>query len=155
MGMHVALFVLFFASVSFAFNPSSIWGGGSCNVAEAPCASTLHRDFRSSGFTVATPMGVQRVFPSSQLIASRFYFRFGELPCESRGSQVAHQMRCKRGQLLPRMLCGSTACLNARGEAPDASSPIFSPTAFFCTSSFSLSCLGCSEVLVANTFGCA
>ena len=94
----------------------------SCLAAEAPYASTLYRDFRSLGFTVATPMGVQRVFPSSQLIVSRIYFRLGELPCESRGSQVAHQMRCKRGQLLPRLLVrkhrmpqrtgGSTECLD-------------------------------------------
>jgi hypothetical protein len=108
-----------------------IRGGGSWLAAEAPYASTLYRDFRSLGFTVATPMGVQRVFPSSQLIASRFYFRFGVLPCESRGSQVAHQTRCKRGQLLPRLLCGSTECLNALGGAPNASTPVFSPTVFY------------------------
>jgi hypothetical protein len=29
-----------------------------------------------------------------------------------------HQMRRRRGQLLPRMLCGSTVCLYAHGEAP-------------------------------------
>jgi hypothetical protein len=32
-----------------------------------------------------------------------------------------HQLHCKRGQLLPRMLCGSTECLYAHREAPNAS----------------------------------
>jgi hypothetical protein len=32
-----------------------------------------------------------------------------------------HRLHCKWGQLLPQMLCGSTECLYAHGEAPNAS----------------------------------
>ena len=65
-----------------------------------------------------------------------------------------HQLHCKRGQLLPRMLCGSTVCLYAHGEAP-------MPRPSLLANSLLLHFLllavvfGCSEVPVANTFGCA
>ena len=100
--------------------------------AEAPHASSLSRNFCCSGFAVATPVGVQKVVPSSQLI------RFGGLPCESRGSQVVPPDAVQTGAIvtpnavrkhrMPLRKQGSTECLY----------PVFSPTVFIAARVFVL-----------------
>jgi hypothetical protein len=86
-----------------------------------------------------------------------------------------HRLHCKWGQLLPQMLCGSTECLYAHGEAPNASTQSSRQQSSTllghscCTARWryrrqyrhcSTSLLrilqpGCSGVPAADTFGCA
>ena len=115
--------------------------------AEAPHASSLSQNCCCSGFAVATPVGVQKVVPSSQLI------RFGGLPCESRGSQVVPPDAVQTGAIVtPNAVRKHRMPLRTRGGS-DASTQ--SSRQQSSSSAFTSLHLGCSEVPVANTFGCA
>ena len=63
---------------------------------------------------VATPLGAQRARPSLQLSESEIVALVG---CHANHvvRRQHHCQRCKRGQLLPRMLCGSTTAFRFGG----------------------------------------
>jgi hypothetical protein len=63
---------------------------------------------------VATPLGVQRARPSLQLDETKIIALVG-CPATHVVRRQHHCQRCKRGQLLPRMLCRSTSVFRFGG----------------------------------------
>ena len=63
---------------------------------------------------VATPLGVQRARPSLQLDGTKIIALVG-CHADHVVRRQHHCQRCKRGQLLPRMLCGSTTAFRFGG----------------------------------------